>query len=181
MSSFGLHRHLFPSTVFSVIHLFFFPPCFMPSLLLSCHDLLAIVTFLPLISLLESTRNTVDKVIFLVHRSDHLTSRLSLSGGFLSHYTTRSNFSSSISRLHKSTNGPIPYSFLDHIQLCLLCAHLAHVWLSIPIHQFFFQCLKYPLCSTLPNNLTFLFQVPSKDLSLNTLLCSHIRLHSLFI
>lgn len=81
---------------------FFSPPCFMPSLLLSCHDLLAIVTFLPLISLLESIRNTVDKVIFLVHHSDHVTSCLSLSGGFLSHYTARSNFSSSISRLHKS-------------------------------------------------------------------------------
>lgn len=81
---------------------FFFSPCFMPSLLLSCRDLLAIVTFLPLISLLESNGNTVDKVIFLVHHSDHVTSCLGLSGGFLSHYTTRSNFSSSISRLHKS-------------------------------------------------------------------------------
>lgn len=77
-----------PFTVSSAIHLFFLP-CFMLSLSLICCDLLATITFLPRISLFQSTQNTVAKVIFLVHHSGCVILCLSLSGGFLSHYTTR--------------------------------------------------------------------------------------------
>lgn len=62
------------------------PVCFIPSLSLTCCDLLATVTFFPLISVLQSTPNTAAKVIFLVHDSDHVKSSLSPSGGFLSHF-----------------------------------------------------------------------------------------------
>lgn len=89
-------------SVFSYSSLF--PPYFTPSLSLTCCDLLATVTFFCLISLLQSTLNTVTKVIFLVHHSDHVKSCHYPSGGFLSHYSTRSNFSSAISSLCKSAS-----------------------------------------------------------------------------
>lgn len=98
VSEFGILGQIISSALSTVS----LPACFMPSLSLTCCDLLATVTFFPLISLLQSTPNTAAKVIFLVHDSDHVESSLSPSGGFLSHYSTRSNFSSAILRLCKS-------------------------------------------------------------------------------
>jgi len=118
------------------LHLFiFFCALFHAFIISHLCDLLATVTFFSLISLLQSTPNTAAKVIYLVHHSDHVKSFLSPSGGLLSHYITRSNFSSAISRLCRSlpyrTTGLSPCSFFAQIQSCLLCVSTSHAWLPI--------------------------------------------------
>lgn len=148
------------STVPSSVHLYFVR--FTPSLFFILCNLSATVTFFPLISLLQSTPNTVDKVIFLVHHWSCQVMSQSLRWFSISLYYKVKFLLCNFKALQESAltyhwTKSLLFPSSDTV-LPTVCIHISCMT-SYFYSQNWFQCLKYPPCSILPNNLIFHFQV----------------------